>query len=71
MLAPRFTLRAGLIALTIGAFVAIAVREATLGTPWGVGVVVALASVVLSFALQALAFVFSLVLTRGRGRGGG
>ncbi|QDT68577.1 hypothetical protein MalM25_15000 [Planctomycetes bacterium MalM25] len=66
MLAPRFTLRTGLIALTAAAFVAVVFRSAQAGESWAVGVAVALVAVVLSITLQAVAFVVSLALG-GRG----
>lgn len=70
MLLPRFTLRAGLACLTVGALVAVAIRESFLGTPWAVGVVVALGSVALSFALQSAAFALSLAMSRDDRREG-
>lgn len=66
MLAPRFTLRAGLIWLTLGSLAAIVLREAVRETPWAVGIAVALGSVVLCLALHALTFGVSLALTRSR-----
>lgn len=68
MLAPRFTLRTGLLWLTVGALVAIVLREALQGTPWAIGVVVALGACVLSIAIQAVVFVISLLLSRGADR---
>ncbi len=65
MLFPRFTLRSGLAGLTIGVVVAIVVREALLGEPWAIGVVVALGAAVLSLMLQAASLGMSLLLTRG------
>ncbi|TWT97861.1 hypothetical protein Pla108_20150 [Botrimarina colliarenosi] len=68
MLLPRFTLRTGLLGLTVGSVVAIVIREAVLGAPWAIGVTVALGSVALSFTLQAIAFALSLALSRSGGR---
>ena len=67
MLAPRFTLRAGLIGLTSAALVAVVFRSAQAGESWAVGVAVALGAVALSITLQAVAFFLSLALG---GRGG-
>lgn len=63
MIAPRFTLRTGLLGLTAGAFLALIVREAVASEPWAIGVLVALLSVAVSLALQALAFAGSLLLS--------
>lgn len=68
MLLPRFTLRTGLICLTASAFVSIALREAWLGKPWGVGFVVGLMSLALLLAVFALFFGLSWFLSAGRGR---
>lgn len=65
MLAPRFTLRTGLLWLTAGSLVAIVLREATQGSPWAIGVAVALGACVLSITVQAVLFGLSLVLSRG------
>lgn len=69
MLLPRFTLRTGLFWLTAGSLVAIVLREASQGTPWAIGVTVALAVCVLSIAVQSLMFGLSLALSRGSDRG--
>lgn len=66
MIAPRFTLRAGLVGLTAATLVAVVFRSAQAGESWAIGVAVALGTVVLSFALQAAAFFLSLALG-GRG----
>lgn len=64
MLAPRFTLRAGLIALTAGSFLAVALREAMQGVPWAIGVSIAVGAAVLSLVLQAITFGLSLAFSR-------
>lgn len=67
MLAPRFTLRAGLVWLTLGSVAAVVLREAMRETPWAIGVAVAMGSVLLCLLLHALAFWLSLALTRSAG----
>jgi len=69
MLTPRFTLRTGLVGLTLGAVVAIVLREAVRGAPWAIGVSASLGAVALSLVLHAVTFVLSLALSRGQ-RGG-
>lgn len=63
MLLPRFTLRTGLVLLTVGAVVSVAFREAWRGEPWAIGIAVAVGSLGLSFAVQAVAFFASLGLS--------
>ena len=67
MVLPRFTLRAGLLWLTVAAFLSVAAREALGGAPWGVGVVAAVALTALSFALQGVAYGAALALSRRDG----
>lgn len=69
MLIPRFTLRFGLIGLTLGALTAIVAREALGGQPWAFGVMVAIGVAALSLLLQALHFGVAMLVTR-RGRRG-
>lgn len=64
MLAPRFTLRTGLIGLTAGSVVAIVLRDAVNGEPWAIGAAVGLGSLLLSLLLQAVAFGLSLAVSR-------
>lgn len=70
---PRFTLRAAILAITLGALVALVVREALLGRAWGIAALVGLGSLAASFALQGLLFLASLAVSRDadapRGRG--
>lgn len=66
MLVPRFSLRAGLLALTGATLVAVVFRSAQAGESWAVGVAYALGIAALSITLQAAAFLVSLALG-GRG----
>ncbi|MEN0111306.1 MAG: hypothetical protein AAF805_11345 [Planctomycetota bacterium] len=69
MLVPRFTLKLGLVALTLGALAAIVTREALAGQPWAIGVMAAVGVACLSLLGQAISFVLAMLLSRS-GRGG-
>ena len=56
MLLPRFTLRSGLFWLTAAAVGSIILREASQGEPWAIGMVTALASVMVLLVLHGLLF---------------
>jgi hypothetical protein len=64
MILPRFTLRTALVGLTLGALLAMVVRGAAMGEPWGIGALVGLASLGLSLLLQGCLMLMSLVLSR-------
>lgn len=64
MIAPRFTLRFGLLALTVASVGGIALREASLGAPWATAFCLAASAVVFLLLLHAVVFAATLALSR-------
>ncbi|MEO1497183.1 MAG: hypothetical protein AAFV43_08545 [Planctomycetota bacterium] len=64
-LLPRFSLRAGLVSLTVVALLAVSLRAAVLGEPWAIGAGVGLLSIPALLLVHASFYSAARLLSRG------
>ncbi|TWT48861.1 hypothetical protein [Botrimarina hoheduenensis] len=61
---PRFSLRTGLIALTVGALLAVSLRAAAIGEPWAIGAGIGVLSLPVLLCFHALLYALARMLAR-------